>query len=81
MRHIFVLVQRYQQATCFVLAHAGVLGLVLLTRISLGFGFLGFFTPAAAALIVTACGDGREGLRDLFAQATLWSRHAGNWSR
>lgn len=72
MSHTFKLVQRYPLVAFFALAHAGVLSLALLARISLGFGFLALFTPAAAALIITACVEGRAGVRALLARATIW---------
>jgi uncharacterized protein len=72
MQQIIGLVQRYPLVSFFVLAYLFAWGLVLLTGVSLAFGFLALFGPAAAALIVTACAEGRPGVRALLGRATIW---------
>jgi membrane protease YdiL (CAAX protease family) len=78
MQRIIDLVQRAPLATFFVLAYGLAWGLVVLTRVSLVFGLLGLFSPAAAALIVTACVEGRTGVRALLARVAIW-RVAWYW--
>lgn len=56
----------------FVLAYALTWPLAFLVRVSLGFGLLGLFGPAAAALIVAAICDGRPGVTGLLAKVGLW---------
>src|SRR5262245_48689241 len=65
-------IKRYPLASYFVLAYAFAWSLILLTRVSLAFGFLGLFGPAAAAIIVTAGTDGRAGVRALFQRLAIW---------
>ncbi len=61
MNPIVALVKRRPLVAYFVLAYALTWSVVLLTRLSLLFAFLGLFGPAAAALIVTAIDEGRAG--------------------
>lgn len=72
MQRIVGLVQRYPLVSFFVLAYVFAWGLVLLTRVSMAFGFLALFGPAAAALIVAACAEGRVGVRALLAHVAIW---------
>jgi membrane protease YdiL (CAAX protease family) len=72
MNQITAIIKRYPLATFFVLAYAFAWSLVLLTRVSMVFGFLALFGPAAAALIVTACTDGRAGVGSLFRSLAIW---------
>ena len=72
MQRIVGLVRRYPLVSFFVLAYAFAWGLVLLTGVSLVFGFLALFGPAAAALIVTVCTEDRAGVRALLARIAIW---------
>jgi membrane protease YdiL (CAAX protease family) len=65
-------IKRYPLAAYFVLAYAFAWSLVLLTRVSMLFGLLALFGPAAAAVIVTAATDGRAGVRALFGRLAIW---------
>jgi membrane protease YdiL (CAAX protease family) len=40
--------------------------------VSLAFGFLALFGPAAAALVVAALAEGRAGVRDLLRRVAIW---------
>jgi uncharacterized protein len=66
------IVKRYPLASFFLLAYAFAWSLILLTRVSMVFGFLALFGPATAAIIVTACTDGRAGVGDLFQSVAIW---------
>lgn len=72
MQRIIGLVRGYPLATFFVLSNLFVLGLALLANVSLAFGFLALFSPAAAALIVAACTEGRPGVRRLLSRVAIW---------
>jgi membrane protease YdiL (CAAX protease family) len=72
MDAITAAVRRHQLVAFFALAYAFAWSLSLLTSVSLAFGFLALFGPAAAALIVVALVDGRAGVRDLGLRMTLW---------
>lgn len=72
MQRLVGLVRRSPLVSFFVLAYLFAWGLVLLTGISMAFGFLALFGPAAAALIVTACAEGRAGVRALLARVAIW---------
>src|SRR5262245_54805780 len=72
MNRITSLIKRYPLATYFILAYAFAWSLVLLTNVSLLFGFLALFGPAAAAIIVTAGAEGRAGVRALFQRVAIW---------
>lgn len=72
MQRLVGLVQRYPLVSFFVLAYLFAWGLVLLTGVSLAFGFLALFGPAAAALIVTACAEGRAGIGALLGRVAIW---------
>jgi membrane protease YdiL (CAAX protease family) len=72
MNQITAIIKRYPLATFFVLAYAFAWSLVLLTRVSMIFGFLALFGPTAAATIVTACTDGRAGVGNLFRSLAIW---------
>jgi uncharacterized protein len=65
------LLERYPLVIFFVLAYLFAWSLVLLTRLSIAFGFLALFGPAAA-LIVAACAEGRTGVRALLARVAIW---------
>jgi len=56
----------------FVLAYGLTWPLAVLVRISLAFGLLGLFGPAAAAMIVAYVRDGRAGVAALLASVRLW---------
>jgi CAAX protease family protein len=72
MNSIRSVIKRYPLASFFVLAYAFAWSLVLLTRVSMVFGFLALFGPAAAAIIVIACTDGRAGVGALFRSLAIW---------
>ena len=72
MNQIAAIIKRYPLAAFFVLAYAFAWSLVLLTRVSMVFGFLALFGPAAAAMFVTACTDGRAGVGNLFRALAIW---------
>jgi uncharacterized protein len=65
-------IKRYPLAAFFFLAYAFAWSLTLLTNVSLLFGFLGLFGPAAAAILVTAAADGRAGVQALFQRLAIW---------
>ena len=56
----------------FVLAYGLTWPLAALVKISLAFGLLGLFGPAAAAIIVARVCDGRAGVSDLWAKVRIW---------
>lgn len=62
----------------FVLAYALTWPLAALVAISLSFGLLGLFGPAAAAIIVAWVCEGRAGVTGLLAKVRLW-RVAPAW--
>jgi uncharacterized protein len=72
MNYITSLIKRYPLASYFLLAYAFAWLLVLLSSVSLLFGFLALFGPAAAAMIVTAVAEGRTGMRALFQRVAIW---------
>jgi uncharacterized protein len=72
MNSIRSVIKRYPLATFFVLAYAFAWSLVLLTSVSIVFGFLALFGPAAAAILVIAGVDGRTGMRALLQGLTIW---------
>jgi membrane protease YdiL (CAAX protease family) len=72
MNSITSLIKRYPLASYFLLAYAFAWSLVLLSSVSLLFGFLALFGPGAAAMIVTAVADGRTGMRALFRRVAIW---------
>jgi membrane protease YdiL (CAAX protease family) len=72
MNPIVALIKRRPLVAYFVLAYALTWSMVLLTRLSLLFAFLGLFGPAAAALIVTAIDEGRAGVRALLQHVVQW---------
>src|SRR5215510_7016317 len=72
MNHLISTMKRYPLAGYFVLAYAFAWSLVLLTRVSLLFGFLALFGPAAAAIITAAGTEGRAGVRALFRGLAIW---------
>ena len=65
-------VRRRPLVSFFVLAFALTWALVLLSRLSLVFGFLGLFGPALAAVIVAAIADGATGVRALLGKVLAW---------
>jgi uncharacterized protein len=72
MNRIISAIKRYPLAAFFILAYAFAWGLTLLTRVSLVFGFLALFGPAAAAILVTAATDGSAGIQTLFGRLAIW---------
>jgi membrane protease YdiL (CAAX protease family) len=66
------MIGRHQLVAFFALAYAFAWSLSLLTSVSLAFGFLALFGPAAAALIVAALAEGRAGVRDLLGRLAIW---------
>ena len=65
-------VRRAPLLSFFVLACALTWSCVLLAPVSPAFGLLGLFGPSAAAVIVTAAGEGRAGVRTLLARVLDW---------
>jgi membrane protease YdiL (CAAX protease family) len=72
MNRIKNVIKRYPLASYFVLAYVFAWSLVLLMRVSILFGFVGLFSPSAAAIIVCASSDGRAGVRALFQRIAIW---------
>jgi membrane protease YdiL (CAAX protease family) len=66
------LVSRYPLSAYVVLAYALSIGLTLLLNVSLVFGLIALFGPAAAAFIVARLSRGRAGVRELWAITTRW---------
>ncbi len=71
------LIRRYPLSTYVVLAYVFSLALTLLLSVSLLFGLIALFGPAAAAFIVTGTWRGRAGVRELWAVTTRWRVHPG----
>lgn len=59
-------------AAFFLLAYAITWPLAALTAVHLGFGLLGLFGPAAAAIIVSRASQGPAGVSTLFAKIRTW---------
>ncbi len=71
------LVRAYPLATYVVLAYAFSISLALLLNVSLAFGLLAIFGPAAAAFLVARVWRGRAGVGELWAITTRWRVHPG----
>jgi uncharacterized protein len=69
------IVRRHPLLTYFVLAFAFSIALALLLNVSLIFGLLALFGPAAAAFIVARVAAGGVGVRALWASITRWRVH------
>jgi membrane protease YdiL (CAAX protease family) len=72
MNRMRTAIKRFPLVSFFVLAYAFALGLALLANVSLLFGFLSLFGPAAAAILVTASVDGQAEVRALFRRLAIW---------
>jgi membrane protease YdiL (CAAX protease family) len=72
MNRIASVIKRYPLASYFVLAYVFAWSLALLTNVSMLFGLLALFGPAAAAIVVTASAEGRAGVRALFSRLAIW---------
>jgi membrane protease YdiL (CAAX protease family) len=72
MSRIRTIIKRHPLATFFVLAYAFAWSLSPLTDLSIVFGLLALFGPAAAATIVAASADGRAGVRALLGSLAIW---------
>jgi uncharacterized protein len=70
MNQMTAIIKRHPLAAYFVLAYAFAWSLVLLTRVSVVFGFLALFGPAA--MIVTAHNGGRAGVGALLRSVAIW---------
>ena len=70
-------IRRYPLSTYVVLAYLFSVTLALLLNVSLVFGLIALFGPAAAAFIVERIWRGRAGVRELWAAATRWRVHPG----
>ena len=71
------LIRSYPLFAYCVLAFAFSLVLTLLLNVSLAFGLLALFGPAAAAVIVSRVWRGRAGLAELWAVTKRWRVHPG----
>ena len=69
------LIRRYPLSTYVVLAYAFSITLGLLLNVSLLFGLIALFGPAAAAFIVARIWRGRAGVGELWAVTTRWRVH------
>jgi CAAX protease family protein len=70
-------IRDHQLITYYALAFGLSLGLGLLLHVSLAFGLLALFGPAAAAWIAARIGEGRPGVSALRAATTRWRVHPG----
>jgi membrane protease YdiL (CAAX protease family) len=71
------LIRRYPLTTYVVLAYAFSIALALLLDVSLIFGLIALFGPAAAAFTVARIWHGRAGVGELWAVTTRWRVHPG----
>jgi membrane protease YdiL (CAAX protease family) len=71
------LIRSYPLIAYSVLAFVFSLVLTLLLNVSLAFGLLALFGPAAAALIVSSVWRGRTGIVELWAVTKRWRVHPG----
>jgi uncharacterized protein len=74
---VATLIRSYPLVTYSVLAFAFSLALALLLNVSLVFGLLALFGPAAAALIVSRVWRGQAGVAELWAVTKRWRVHPG----
>jgi uncharacterized protein len=71
------LIRRYPLTTYVVLAYVFSIALALLLDVSLIFGLVALFGPAAAAFTVARVWRGRAGVGELWAVTTRWRVHPG----
>ena len=71
------LIRRYPLTTYVVLAYAFSIALALLLDVSLIFGLIALFGPAAAAFTVARIWRGRAGVGELWAVTIRWRVHPG----
>ncbi len=71
------LIRRYPLSAYVVFAYLFSITLGLLLNVSLLFGLIALFGPAAAAFVVVRIWRGRAGVRDLWAVTTRWRVHPG----
>ena len=71
------LIRRYPLSTYVVLAYVFSITLGLLLNVSLLFGLIALFGPAAAAFIVARIWRGRAGVGELRTVTTRWRVHPG----
>jgi len=76
-RHGVGLIRRYPLSAYVVLAYVFSITLGLLLNVSLLFGLIALFGPAAAACIVARIWRGPAGVRELSAVTTRWRVHPG----
>lgn len=69
--------RRHPVISFFVLSYALAWVLVALVPVSLVFGFVALFGPAAAALLVAAATEGHQGVRELLGRLAIWRVGAG----
>jgi membrane protease YdiL (CAAX protease family) len=69
--------RRYPLSTYVVLAYVFSITLGLLLNVSLLFGLIALFGPAAAAFIVARIWRGRAGVGEMWAVTTRWRLHPG----
>jgi membrane protease YdiL (CAAX protease family) len=74
---VAALIRSYPLVAYSVLAFAFSIALTLLLNVSLVFGLLALFGPAAAALIVSRVWQGRAGVTELWAVTKRWRVHPG----
>lgn len=77
MSSVTRLIRRYPLSAYVVLAYALSIALGLLLNVSLLFGLIALFGPAAAAFIVARIWRGRAGVSELRAVTTRWRVHPG----
>jgi uncharacterized protein len=70
-------IRDYTLAAYVVLAYVFSISLALLLNVSLVFGLIALFGPAAAAFLVARVWRGRPGVTELWAIATRWRVHPG----
>jgi membrane protease YdiL (CAAX protease family) len=68
-------IRDYPLVAYVVLAYVFSIGLTLLLSVSLVFGLIALFGPAAAAFLVARVWRGRSGVTELWAIATRWRVH------
>jgi hypothetical protein len=71
------LIRSHPLSTYVVLAYVFSITLTLLLTVSLLFGLIALFGPAAAAFVVAGTWRGRAGVRELWAVTTRWRVHPG----
>ena len=71
------LIRRYPLSTYVVLAYVFSIALTLLLDVSLIFGLIALFGPAAAAFTVARIWRGRRGVAELWAVTARWRVHPG----